>query len=208
MARTSGAACIFLAAVGAVALVVRPVTAQETAKITVTVYNRSTMDASVLAAGQGVAQKILRGGGVESIWVDCPVQRNLEANTECRQELSHPKIILTIVPRWAGPVPGSDQLGLAAEVENGIGSYCYVFQERLEQLAAGKHVSPARLLGHAMAHEIGHLLKGSNSHAPQGLMSRHWYADEIRAVMMGSLTFTTDDTEKIQAKLAAAKNGE
>jgi hypothetical protein len=208
MARRGGAACILLAAVGVAALVVRPATAQETAKITVTVYNRSTMDAPVLAAGQSVAQKILRGAGVESMWVDCPVQGTPEANPECRQQFDHPKIILTIVPRWAGPVPGSDQLGLAAEVENGIGSYCYVFQERLEQLAAAKHVSAARLLGHAIAHEIGHLLKGSNSHSSAGLMSKYWYANELRAVAMGSLIFTTDDTEKIRARLAAAKNEE
>src|SRR5262245_12520336 len=193
MARTGTAACIVLVVVAAATLFVRPAMAQETAKITVVVYNRSTMQASVLVAGQSVGQKILREADVESTWINCPVLSTPEANPNCREASNHPKLILTIVPRWTGPQRGSESMGLAVEVEDRIGSYCYVFQERLEQLAAAKHVSPARLLGHAMAHEIGHLLKGSNSHSATGLMSRHWYADELRAVTMGSLSFTNDD---------------
>jgi hypothetical protein len=57
------------------------------------------------------------------------------------------------------------------------------------------------LLGSAMAHEIGHLLKGSNSHSPQGLMSAHWYANELRAAAMGSLDFTADDAVLMRPRL-------
>jgi hypothetical protein len=84
----------------------------------------------------------------------------------------------------------------------GFGSYCYVFQERVDELAAAAHISPGRVLGSAMAHEIGHLLKGSNSHSPQGLMSGHWYTNELRDAAMGSLNFTADDAGVMRTRLA------
>ena len=59
--------------------------------------------------------------------------------------------------------------------------------------------------GHAMAHEIGHLLKGSNSHSPQGLMSKHWYANELQAAAMGSLNFTAEDASLMRPRLAQAE---
>jgi len=112
---------------------------------------------------------------------------------------------LTIVPHWAGGGLNGDTLGFDLEVEHGFGSYCYVFQERLDVLAAAANIHPARLLGDAMAHEIGHLLKGSNSHSPQGLMSEHWSANELRAVAMASLNFTADDAVLMQTRLAQAE---
>src|SRR5262245_33525576 len=113
MARTGTAACIVLVVVAAATLFVRPAMAQETAKITVVVYNRSTMQASVLVAGQSVGQKILREADLESTWINCPVPSTQEANPQCREASNHPKLILTIVPRWTGPQPGSDAMCLA-----------------------------------------------------------------------------------------------
>ena len=210
MASTHGTVRILLIAMGAIALVSRPnaVVAQDSPKITVTVYNRSKMRTPTLAAGRSVAQEVLRRAGVESIWVDCPVPSTQEANPACQQPPRPYRLILTIVPHWGNRWLDSDALGVALQVEHGSGSYCYVFQERLDGLAAATHISPARLLGHAMAHEIGHLLKGSNSHSPQGLMSKHWYATELRAAAMGSLNFTADDAILMRTRLAQAEGSE
>jgi hypothetical protein len=206
MASASRTIHISLLAVGVIASVLRPVevVAQDRPKITIAVYNRSKMRASILTAGQSVAQEVLLRATVESIWINCPVPNTPEANPECSQPPNPSRLNLTVVPHWAGSVLNSDTLGLALEGE-GFGSYCYVFQERVDELAAAAHISPPRLLGSAMAHEIGHLLKGSNSHSPQGLMSAHWYANELRDAAMGSLNFTADDAVLMRPRLAQAE---
>ena len=203
MANASRTLYMWLMAVGVIVPVLRPagVAAQERPKITIAVYNRSKMRTSILAAGQSVAQEVLRRASVESIWITCPVPNSPEANPECSQPPNPNRLNLTVVPHWAGRALTSDTLGLALEGEIGFGSYCYVFQERVDELAAAAHISPGRLLGSAMAHEIGHLLKGSNSHSPQGLMSGHWYANELRDAAMGSLNFTADDAVLMRTRL-------
>ena len=203
MANASRTVLMWLMAVGVIVPVLRPagIAAQERPKITIAVYNRSKMRTSTLTAGQSVAQEILRRASVESIWINCPVPDTPEANQECSQPPNPSRLNLTVVPHWAGSGLNLDTLGLALEGE-GFGSYCYVFQERVDELASAAHISPARLLGSAMAHEIGHLLKGSNSHSPQGLMSGHWYTNELRAAAMGSLNFTADDADLMHPRLA------
>lgn len=189
---------------GVAGLALHPVgvVAQERPKITVTVYNRSSMRIPTLTAGQSIAQEVLGRAGVDSIWVNCPIRSALEADPKCKQQPLNPtRLVLTVVPHWADRHGDSDTLGLALEVEHGFGSYCYVFQGRLDELAAAMHISSARLLGHAMAHEIGHLLKGSRSHSPRDIMSKHWYADELRAAAMGSLNFTADDAVLMRTRL-------
>jgi hypothetical protein len=202
MASASKTIHISLLAVGVIASVLRPVevVAQDRPKITIAVYNRSKMRTSILTAGQGVAEEVLLRATVESIWINCPVPNTPEANPECSHPPNPTKLNLTVVPHWAGRVLNSDILGLALEGD-GFGSYCYVFQERVDELAAAAHISPAGLLGSAMAHEIGHLLKGSNSHSPQGLMLAHWYANELRNSAMGSLNFTADDAVLMRTRL-------
>jgi len=163
------------------------------------------MESSILIAGQTVAQEILRRGAVESVWINCPVPATPESPAECRQPPNATRLVVTVVPRWADGDLDKATLGLAVEVEHGFGSYCYVFQERLDDLAAAKHISPARLLGHAMAHEIGHLLKGTNSHSAAGLMSKHWFANQLQAAKMGSLDFTPADVAVMRNRLAEAE---
>jgi hypothetical protein len=51
----------------------------------------------------------------------------------------------------------ADVLGTAALDEKGVGFYGYAFYDRIQRLAEGRRLSPT-LLGHVLAHEIGHLL--------------------------------------------------
>jgi hypothetical protein len=197
-------------ALGIIGLVLRPAVAvaQQNPRITITVYNRSRMEASTLTAGQLIAREVLRRAGVDSIWISCPVLNSLESDPECRERPSPTRLVVTIVPNWGGQRLGPSALGLALQVEEGFGSYCYIFQEHLDQLVAAAHINPARLLGSAMAHEIGHLLKGSNSHSPRGLMSAQWHVDELHAAAVGSLNFTAADAALMRTRLAQVSEEE
>jgi DDE superfamily endonuclease len=53
----------------------------------------------------------------------------------------------------------------------------------------------AAVLGHVLAHEIGHILLGHNGHADEGLMKATWSAAEQRAMLYRPMRFPADQSE-------------
>jgi len=74
----------------------------------------------------------------------------------------------------------------------------------VERMHSEWRASLASLLGCVAAHEIGHLLLGSNSHAPLGIMRAHWQAKEIQQMSMGLLVFSPRQAAQMRAGLEAA----
>jgi hypothetical protein len=62
-------------------------------------------------------------------------------------------------------------------------------------------VDPAIILGHVAAHEIGHLLLGTNSHSPGGIMRAHWRMEELARAKKGLLLFTKSQSHRMTEKL-------
>ena len=56
------------------------------------------------------------------------------------------------------------------------------------------------ILGCDIAHEIGHLLLGSESHSASGIMQGHWERGQIRQAVTGTLLFTPEQAKLIQAE--------
>lgn len=96
---------------------------------------------------------------------------------------------------------GPDTLGIAAQAEEGTQASASVFHDRVEQLAKGWLVSPVVVLGHAMAHEMGHLLLGVGSHSPSGLMREHWSGRDLTRAAEGNLLFSSRQAETIRAQV-------
>jgi hypothetical protein len=69
-----------------------------------------------------------------------------------------------------------------------------LFMDRIEQLIGDNPGIAASLLGHVLAHEIAHILRGSDSHSESGLMKPRWSAAEIRNMVRKPLRFTDMDT--------------
>lgn len=61
----------------------------------------------------------------------------------------------------------------------------------------------ATLLGHIMAHELGHLLLGTASHSERGIMSFPWGATEMIAAQQTRLGFSSEQRFRIHHGLAA-----
>jgi hypothetical protein len=67
-----------------------------------------------------------------------------------------------------------------------------LYYDRVERLSRRTLLSKQLLLGHVMAHELGHLLLGSNSHSERDLMREMWWPDELRRAAIGKLFFTPE----------------
>ncbi len=90
--------------------------------------------------------------------------------------------------------------GLALVPEDGSqGTNAYIFSRRVERLAAANpDISLAVLLGCVAAHEIGHLLLGSNTHQRSGIMTADWYGADLRHAATGDLLFTKEQGAHLQ----------
>ena len=72
------------------------------------------------------------------------------------------------------------------------GRIAYVFYDRIKRVAVSHQASVERALGHVIAHELGHLLIGVNSHSNEGLMRPGWNPGESRLQ-----TFTASQVQQI-----------
>ena len=83
-----------------------------------------------------------------------------------------------------------------------------VFQDRVAAKAKAWRLEEADLLGSVMAHEVGHLLLGRNSHSSYGLMNGDWTRAELQKIGEGALVFVGAEKKKVrrgaEARLAAA----
>jgi hypothetical protein len=107
-----------------------------------------------------------------------PVWRSCNANA-CADPPKHDELIVRIVK--ADQKGSEDLLGSAAvDVDDRAGTLATIYLNRVEWLARQARVDSGRLLGRAIAHEIGHLLLGTAGHACAGLMRARWLTGELQ----------------------------
>ena len=97
----------------------------------------------------------------------------------------------------------NEVFGVAFLSAEGTGCYSDVFYEQALKLHADWSAGLADILGGVVAHELGHLLLGSNSHGHTGIMRAHWEHEELRRLGMGNLLFTPEEAEHMREKVMA-----
>jgi hypothetical protein len=75
-----------------------------------------------------------------------------------------------------------------------------VFYKKLRQMA--ETVVPEQLLlGHVLAHEIGHVLEGSDRHSQEGVMKAHWSYKDLYSMQDAPLRFAPEDADLLRRGL-------
>ena len=100
-------------------------------------------------------------------------------------------------------MPGSLGYALVA-LEQGRGTLATIYLDRIRSIARRTGVDAGRLIGRAIAHEIGHLLLGTSRHSAAGLMRARWSDREVQ------LDFQTDwsiksDVSSLKSELSRLK---
>jgi hypothetical protein len=104
----------------------------------------------------------------------------------------------------AGP-PSEDTFGRTFQNAEGEGNYALVYFNVLATSSVTESVPAGDLLGFVIAHELGHLLLGRDSHSATGLMAPVWQAGEVRMASQGILFFTGDQQERIRLRCLTAQ---
>jgi hypothetical protein len=158
------------------------------------------VDEKTLSEALNTATRIFRNAGVRLLWLQCPAPIVQPGDSERCSSVDESTLILRIVPRPAGDSVDRDALGFAVAVR-GNATYATVFRERV--LAALDPTGPCTegvLLGHAIAHELGHLLLGTSSHARAGLMAGRWHARDLEYAASGWLQFSPAESATLRAE--------
>jgi hypothetical protein len=170
-------------------------------------YNTARVPPMVKDGAFRVAARALSTGGVHMRWKDCDVADSC-TTPPTRGELMirlvrspRPKQVET--PTWLVS-RGETPLVLGeAFIDMGgrSGVLATVFVDRVESIAARAEIDAVLLLGRAMAHELGHLLLGTNAHSPSGLMRAHWTPADLRHHASADWTLTREDAAAISRRL-------
>jgi hypothetical protein len=182
-----------------------PAEAPRIADITISVYDYAYVSPTLLAAAEEDARRIFRQAGIETVWAACfPKPEKLQPNNCYTVDANH--LMMKILPRAisAQARNRNDVLGTALVDEKGIGYYAYVFYDSVQRVAEERNLGHA-MLGDVLAHEIGHLLLGSNSHSVSGIMSAHWYGEELRRISEAAMLFTCSQSRMLRDRLESHK---
>ena len=152
------------------------------ATIIIRSYNNFGVPAPDLAAAREHAQAILQEAGVNMVWADCWVGDRQPSNAPSR---CHEPVGGDIVLRLqkTGERDRSKFVSMGFSLVGTAGAAPFlatVYVDRVHSVARGAGIDARRVLGLAMAHEIGHVLLNSNTHAPSGLMRADWSRNELR----------------------------
>jgi len=166
-----------------------PTITSSSPEVSISVHDYADVPTPLLSAAEDQAREIFRHAGLETAWLNCsPKLENLEPRSCYFSDTTH--LTLKISPHAMNAQARNriEVLGTAYPDEKGAGYFAYVFYDRIQELAKRLRLGHA-LLADVMAHEIGHLLLGSISHSPSGIMCGHWNYEELRNVAEGTMSF-------------------
>ncbi len=165
--------------------------------LTVRLYDYAHVPPGTLAEAKNQAIQIFRQAGVDLRLVACRLTEEENAkNPGCRESLRSFSFDLRILPReMARHLPCADgTLGFAWP-----GRASVSFQD-VQMVAGLEGVPQSVVLGHVMAHELGHLLLGK-AHTFTGLMSPSLRETQLARAIRGQLLFHPREAKRIRVQL-------
>jgi len=177
------------------------------AKITVFVYNYASLPPDVLAQTETEAARIYQLAGIEIRWLDCPLSP-AEASQfpACQVPPGPARLALRILSQSMAERlrQAQDSFGFALFPDDAsFATIANVFAHDAEQLANRRGMRQGMILGHLVAHELGHLLLGAGSHSSSGIMHVPWHLRELAIIAQGLMMFTPQEAERMQSNIHA-----
>ena len=155
-------------------------------QVHVLVYNYAHVSPETLIKAEEMVSTIYQPVGLEPVWVN-HVRTTGEAKNfpVIQYNLDQIDFVLRILP---GSRTALKDNALREALPCKLGEevcFANVFYNRVEQHANVETISLGQVLDHAVAHELGHVLLGSNSHFRRGIMTGQWSSEELICAARG-----------------------
>jgi hypothetical protein len=173
-------------------------------QLTVYVSDSANTPGRSLFDAEHEAARIFKNAGIAVKWVNCSRSADASRDSRCQQVPAPGEFAVRIIPRARqapSTVFGTSFLGPSG------GVYADIFFDRVQLLRdIDPNLSVAPILGDVIAHELGHLLLGENSHTHTGLMQPSWQYPQLRLIEMGHLQFDAGEAAHLRERLEVLRS--
>ena len=162
----------------------------ESLPLEVLVMDHVGVPADTLEQSRHETSRIFEKLGISLVWVEDQMPKGPRY------------LIVKIVSKAPGRKnrnPGA--LGIAAASNTNRATVAWLFYERIDQERKRVGVDLSLLLGHVIAHEMGHLLLSHGAHTAAGLMKAGWDMPQAALASQRKLTFAPEQAVAIRARL-------
>jgi hypothetical protein len=162
--------------------------------IVVRLHGHTTPDRDLLNRAQKRVAVVLSHSGIEVLWRSCGEASPADANCNATPGANEAVIRFLAGPSTETP----DSCGVALVPRQGHGHFISLFVDCVHVAADRLSVAEDVVLGGVLAHEIGHLLLGTNSHGSIGLMQAQPRPIDWQRAAHDALGFTKDETRRLR----------
>jgi hypothetical protein len=169
-------------------------------QVVIRTYNAARLPEGDVEAAVGTATAILKSSDLESTWRGCEDAFVRNAAHPCAAPLGVNEIAVRIVRMTTdADYRGELSLGYSlVDTATHSGKLATIYLDRVAWLANAAGVDRTTLLGRAIAHELGHLLLGTNAHSDSGLMRALWSCADLQRNDGNDWTFAAADTQALR----------
>jgi hypothetical protein len=158
----------------------------------VLIMDRAEVPGDTLGRAQHDATRVFQLSGITLVWVDAET---------CQVPCLTVRIVMQPV---SAKSRDPHMLGVAPSTEEARGINVWIFYPRIKAYSPDLGMHASQLLGHVMAHEMGHLLLPYGAHSLTGIMRPAWDQVQAKNAAEGLLTFTLDQAALIRKRLRAS----
>ena len=176
--------------------------------VKIRIYNYAHVPEGTLDPATVDAARIFEKSGVAVDWEVCRVRESAEVSDDpaCGGPVEANEFTLRIVAeestRHAADRGVPEVLGYSVISPDHLGIMATVLFRRVGNLAERSGNDTSSLLGRVMAHEVGHLLLGSNGHAPIGLMRAVWKLNPTALRDDSEWSFSREEAARLRQRAA------
>ena len=174
--------------------------------IRVRLNNYSQVPPGALGRAETEAGRILAKAGLRTIWLNCPMADSSDSLRDpCQGRLEGTDVVLRVLSKPNHKKVQDTEFGFAV-----VPILASVYYDEVMQLAtsdAATFETPI-ILGSVIAHEIGHLLLGLDSHSIKGIMQGRWDRRQIHQAMTGRLLFSEEESQRIRREVIAREESQ
>lgn len=175
----------------------------EAPTVVVSVFNDAKMPEETVRGAEEVAQRVFRRAGLRVEWINCGGTGEADKWSQFCSEASFPTHLQLRILRRPHDLT-ERTFGVSYLGADGKGCYSNVFAEQAETLHAASGASIESVLGLVAAHEVAHLLLGTNSHSAAGIMRGRWESVELAEAGKGELIFSREQADRMKNRIATS----
>ena len=168
-------------------------------KLGVRTYNYAAVPGGILLEAEQHTAEIFRRAGIDLAWIECPLSPSeVDKFPACAPGAGPLAVTLKILPESMAEGFGLPLKNFGVTLQHHAS---FVFYNRV-QLATQVGLSEPVVLGHIIAHELGHLLLGEGGHSDRGIMMEDLRVLNFREAEKGApLTFSKEQVHRMRTRM-------